>query len=267
MKKFFFVILVLMSFTSIYSQTLYEKGFQEYDNANFEAAIKLFTASIAKKEKVVDSYIYRGMSYLLSENIDEAKKDLDKAYEIDPENPVINGYYGKYFYATDQYGKALENYNIALSKKPNNYSLYSERAGAKAMLGMYTEAMKDADIAVKNSSSDYNVYLNRGYVKLRLEKYADAIEDFNKSLKMEESHKGYGNRGTAYALLKKYDLAISDFNKALKYNPNDLLILYYQGEVYLAKGENSKACDNFIKSKKLGNNQIDDVIQKAKCKE
>ncbi|RZJ74438.1 MAG: tetratricopeptide repeat protein, partial [Flavobacterium sp.] len=249
MKKIFIVILVLISLVSIRSQTLYEKGFKEYDNAHFEAAIKLFTSSIEKNEKVVDSYIYRGMSYLLLENANEAKKDLDKAYEIDPDNLGINGYYGKYFYATDQYGKALENYNIALSKKPNNYSLYSERAGTKAMLGMYSEAMKDADVAVKNSPSDYNVYLNRGYVKLRLEKYSEAVEDFNQSLKIEESHKGYGNRGTAYALLKKYDLAINDFNKALKYNPNDLLVLYYQGEVYLAKGEKIKACENFLKSK------------------
>lgn len=260
-------MLSILSIHSVLGQSSFNMGYKEYNDDRYANAISYFTKSISVKEKVIDSYLYRGMAYLFLEDIDKSKADFDEAFRLDPNNSKVYSFYGKYYSATSQYGKALENYNIALNKNPENYALYSERAGAKSMLGMFSEAVSDAEIAVKNAPNDYNVYLNRGYIKMSLDKYEEAIEDFTKSLNIKTSHKGYGNRGTAYALLKKYDLSLKDFDQALKYNPNDPLILYYQGEVFLAIGENEKACADFLNSKKLGNNSIDDVIQKAKCNE
>ncbi|MDR6544925.1 tetratricopeptide (TPR) repeat protein [Chryseobacterium rhizosphaerae] len=260
-------LLCIGSIQMVLGQSNFNLGFEEYRNDHFEKAISLFTKSINEKEKVIDSHLYRGMSYLYLENAIDSKKDLDQAFEIDSNYAKVYVFYGRYYSATNQFGKALENYNIALKKNPNDYILYSERAGAESMLELFNEALKDADIAVKHLPNEYNAYLNRGYVRMRMDKYTDAIDDFNKSLSIKKSHKGYGNRGTAYALLRKYDLALKDFDKALEYNPNDPLILYYQGEVLLSVGEKKKACSNFLKSKQLGNDGIDDVIQKAKCNE
>lgn len=265
-RNILIIILILSNINFVFSQADYEKALKEYDIGNFEKAIPFFTKSIEKSEKLQDSYLCRAISYLYIENADESKKDLDKAYEIDSSYVKNYVFYGRYYSATNQFGKALENYNIALKKTPKDFILYSERGGAKCMLGMYEEAIKDADIAVKNLPDDYVSWLNRGFVKLRMDKYIDAVEDFNKSLQIEPSHKGYGNRGTAYALLGKYDIAIKDFKKALEYNPNDLLMLFYQGQVYEAIGEKDKACVCYMKSKSLGNNEIDDIIHKIGCK-
>ncbi|PKF73503.1 tetratricopeptide repeat protein [Chryseobacterium sp. PMSZPI] len=251
----------------VLGQSNFNLGFEEYRNDHLEKAISLFTKSIDAKEKVIDSYLYRGMSYLYQENAVDSKKDFDKAFEIDSSYAKVYVFYGRYYSATSQYRKALESYNVAIKKTPKDYILYSERAGAESMLDLFNEALKDADIGVKHLPNEYNAYLNRGYVRMRMDKYTEAIADFNKSLSIKKSQKGYGNRGTAYALLKKYDLALKDFNKALEYNPNDPLILYYQGEVFLSIGEKKKACSNFLRSKQLGNTMIDDVIQKAKCNE
>lgn len=262
----FIVIIILSNFNLIFGQTDYENAIKEYDIGNFKNAVSFFTKSIEKSEKLQDSYLYRAISYLYIEKAVESKKDLDKAHEIDSSYVKNYVFYGRYYSATNQFGKALENYNIALKKTPKDYILYSERAGTKCMLGMYEEAIKDADIAVKNLPDDYVSWLNRGYVELRMDKYIDAVEDFNKSLQVKPSQRAYGNRGTAYALLKKYDLAIQDFNKSLEFNPDDLLILFYQGQVYEAIGEKEKACTCYLKSKLLGNNQIDDIIDKIGCK-
>jgi tetratricopeptide (TPR) repeat protein len=265
-RHIFVIILILSNINFTFGQTDYENAIKEYDIGNFDKAIPFFTKSIEKNEKIQDSYLYRSVCYLYTEKAIESKKDVDKAYDIDSSYVKNYVFYGRCFSATNQFGKALESYNIALKKTPKDYILYSERAGTKCMLGMYEEAIKDADIAVKNSPKDYVCWLNRGFVKLRMDKYNDAVEDFNKSLQIKPSQRGFGNRGTAYALLKKNDLAIQDFNKALEYNPDDLLILFYQGQVYEALGENEKACTCYLKSKLLGNNQIDNIIDKIGCK-
>lgn len=268
MKKTILLLLGLINSQILLSQSNYDLGYKEYNKDHFESAISYFSKAIDKKEKkMLDAYLYRGMSYIYMENAKNSKEDFDKVLELDPQNSKVYSFYARYYSTTSQFGKALESYNKAIEKDPTDYSLYSERGGAKAELGMYNEALADATISIEKQPKNYNSFLNRGYIEMRMDKYTEAVEDFNKSLALQASQKGYGNRGTAYALLRKYDAALQDFEKALGYNPNDPLILYYQGEVLLAMGQQENACKSLLKSKQLGNNSIDDVILKAKCTE
>jgi len=266
MKKTILLIVFSFSFLSfLQAQQTYKLAEKEFDNGNYEKAILLYTQSIEKKEELAKSYNYRGMAYLYSDKLQEAQKDLESSFKLDSADYRIYTSLARFCYLIGQMGKALEFYNESLTRKSDNYDLYSERASVKAMLEMYNEAIVDANVAVKHLPNEYNSYLNRGYVYLRMGNYDEAINDLTASLKMKKSQKGFGNRGTAYALSKKYNLALSDFDKSLEYNPNDPTVLYQKGEVLLSLGQKEKACDCLLKSKKFGNNVIDDVIEKEKC--
>ncbi|MDR6920313.1 MULTISPECIES: tetratricopeptide repeat protein [Chryseobacterium] len=267
MRKTILLLFSLFNFHILFGQSNYDLGYKEYDQQNFQKAISYFDKAISARENIFDSYLYRGMSYLYSYDGKKSKEDFDKVLELDPQNSKVYAFYGKYYALTNQFAKAVESYTIALERTPTDYRLYSERGASKAELGMYHEALADADISVQKQPQNYRGYLNRGYIKMRMDKFAEAIDDLNTSLSLEKSKKGYEYRGTAYALLRKHDAALQDFEKALEYNPNDPLILYYQGEVLLSTGQKEKACKSLLKSKQLGNNGIDDVILKAKCSE
>ncbi|WP_336690972.1 MULTISPECIES: tetratricopeptide repeat protein [unclassified Chryseobacterium] len=263
------LLLIVFGFSSLHftqAQETYKLATKEFNNDHYEKAISLYTQSIEKKEEVAKSYNYRGMAYLYSDKLQEAEKDLETSFQLDSSDYSIYTSIARFCYLTGQMGKALEYYNGSLERKPNNYDLYSERAGVKAILEMFNEAITDANVSVEHLPKDYNSYLNRGYVYLRMGDYDKAINDLTASLKIKKSQKGFGNRGTAYALSKKYDLALVDFDKSLEYNPNDPLVLYQKGEVLLALGKNEKACECYLKSKQFGNTEIDDIIEKAKCK-
>ncbi|SMO34684.1 Tetratricopeptide repeat-containing protein [Chryseobacterium rhizoplanae] len=267
MKKTLLLSFSLLAFHIVLGQSSYNQAHKEYDSQNFKKAIFYFDKAISAKENILDSYLYRGMSYLYLYDAEKCRTDFDKVLELDPKNKMVYTFYGKYYALTNQFAKAVESYTIALERMPDDYRLYGERGAAKAELGMYSEALADADISVQKQPNNYRGYLNRGYVKMRMDKYVEAVEDFNVSLSIQKSEKGYEHRGTAYALLRKNDAALQDFEKALEYNPNNPLVLYYQGEVLLSAGQQEKACKSFLKSKQLGNNGIDDVISKAKCSE
>jgi len=265
-KVIFLIIFSLNNINFLLAQDSFKLAEKEYNKENYEKAILYYTQSIEKKEELAKSYNYRGMAYLYTEKISEAQKDLEHSFQLDPSDYRIYTSIARFCYITEQFEKALEYYNGALERNQNNYDLYGERAGVKAVLGLYNEAITDANFAVKNLPNDDTAYLNRGYVYLRADDYEKAIKDLSLSLKIKKSQKGYGNRGTAYALMKKYDLALSDFDKSLEYNPNDPVILYQKGEVLLLMGKKDKACECYLKSKKFGNNVIDDIIDKEKCK-
>lgn len=264
-KNSFLIILLFNTLYILNAQENFNLGGKEFDKGNYEKAISYYTISIQKKEELAKSYNYRGMAYLYSDKVQEAQKDLEYSFKLDSADYRIYTSLARFCYLIGQMGQALEFYNGSLERKPDNYDLYSERAGVKATMEMYNEAIADADVSVKYLPNDYSSYLNRGYVYLRMGNYSEAINDLTISLKMKKSQKGFGNRGTAYALSKKYDLALSDFDKSLEYNPNDPMVLYQKGEVLLSLEQREKACDCLLKSKKFGNNVIDDVIEKAKC--
>ena len=267
MRKTILALFCLVNFHILSGQSNYDLGIKEYDNDHFENAISYFNKAIDKKDKTFESYLERGMAYLFLGDAKKSKEDLDRAYEINPQSFKVYMYYGRYYSSSSQFGQALENYNKALEKNPKAYYLYGERAGAKSMLEMHTEALVDANIAVEKAPKDYNRFLNKGFVEMRMDKYSEAIEDLTRSLAIKESQKGYGNRGTSYALSGQYDAALQDFEKSLKYNPDDPLVLYFQGQVLLTVGQRENACKSLLRSKQLGNDGIDDIILKAKCSE
>ncbi|MBW8523214.1 tetratricopeptide repeat protein [Chryseobacterium chendengshani] len=264
-KILFSMIILICNLIFLKAQQSFKLADKEFDKGNYEKAIFYYTESINKKEELSTAYNYRGLSYLYLEKIQEAKADLESSFNLNPSDNKIHISFARFYASTGQFPKALEFYNSSIEKKPDDYQLYNERAGIKAVMEMYNEAIADADFSLKHLPNDYSAYLNRGYVYLRMGNYEKAINDLSASLKIKPSHKGFGNRGTAYALSKKYDLAINDFDRALTYNPDDVLVLYQKGEVLLTSGKREKACDCFLKVKKLGNNEIDDVIEKAKC--
>lgn len=266
-KKIFFSMIFLFCHLLFFkAQQSFKLADKEFDKGNYEKAIFYYTESIHKKEELSTAYNYRGLSYLYLEKVQEAKADLESSFKLNPSDDKIHTSFARFYASTGQFPQALEFYNSSIEKKSDNYQLYNERAGIKAIMEMYNEAIADADFSIKHLPDDYSALLNRGYVYLRMGNYEKAISDLSASLKIQASHKGFGNRGTAYALSKKYDLAINDFDKALTYNPDDVLVLYQKGEVLLSLGQKEKACEHFLKVKKLGNNEIDDVIEKEKCK-
>lgn len=255
-----------MSILSLNAQSKYELATKEYDNGNFQKAIQLYTESIVNNENLYNSHIFRGMSYLFSNDAIKSKEDFNKALGIEPFNPKITLYYAKYNAAIDNYMIALTNYNSYLNDFPDDYEVYSEKAAIEAQLKMTEKAISDCQKALNNSSNNYKIYLNVGYAYLMMDSYDKAIEYSSRSISIKPSHRAYGNRGCAYAFLKNNTLAIKDYLKALEYNPNDPLILFFLGTVYFDIGDANKGCDCYLKSKELGNNQIDADIDKQGCK-
>lgn len=250
--KFFFTLLFI---NSLFSQTSFEVGYLEYKRNNYREAISLFDKSIASKQQLVKSYMFRGAANIFLNNLKDSKIDLDKSFELDSLNGNIYLYYGKYYLAIKEYKLALKSYNVAILKKSNLASAYGERSGAKCMLEDYYGAIEDADKAISIDSTQQVFYTNRGYAKIKLKDYEEAIKDFDFSLKIKPNQKDYANKGIAFSLLKMEYSAIENYTKALDFNPNDPEILYLRGYMYEILRMFTNACEDYFKSISIINNK------------
>ena len=128
----------------------------------------------------------------------------------------------------NEYDRALDDFNMGLSMKPNDSKLYSDRAYIYNIKQKFDLAIKDYSHAIKMDPNNFDTYLNRGITYSAMLKYDNAILDYNVA---EKIHGGepliYQNRGCAYFSVGKYIESSEDFTKFIEMNGQINLDIYY----------------------------------------
>ncbi|MCU0324110.1 MAG: tetratricopeptide repeat protein [Spirosomaceae bacterium] len=158
-------------------EEFHEKGFEAYENGNFELAIEYFTKCIELDKNDAAAYNNRGAIYRKLKRYQEAIADYTKAIKLD------------------------ENYAFAFN---NRGICYYE-------LKRYQEAIADYTKAIKLDENYAFAYSNRGICYHKLKRYPEAIADFTKAIKLDENYAAaYLNRGNCFRE------GFGDFNSALE---------------------------------------------------
>jgi tetratricopeptide (TPR) repeat protein len=69
----------------------YNQGVEQYNNADYEAAIASFNYALDRNPDFPDAYMYRGLTYAAQDKVQMALEDLDRAIALDPQDAT--GYF------------------------------------------------------------------------------------------------------------------------------------------------------------------------------
>lgn len=130
-----------------------------------------------------EAYLYRSFIYIATGNYEKGMQDLDNVIALHPQNFVICLKKGLQFYFKQQYTKALQNFNIAISQNTNYVSLYFYRSRIYQYLNKYPLALKDMNVVVEVQSTA-KMYSIRGDLLLAAHKYKLAVKDWKKALSL-----------------------------------------------------------------------------------
>lgn len=127
-------------------------GLSYFERGDFENALIHYQKAISLEESAIH-YSNRGLALYHINRLDEAKKDFDRAIELDPENPTIIFNRGNVFLNCEprNFEKAHEDYNRALEVDPTNPKYYHAKGLAfegqadeiKIETGLRDTAIKD----------------------------------------------------------------------------------------------------------------------------
>lgn len=124
--------------------------------------------------------------------------------------------------------EALDNVNISLNLKKNDYETFVLRGAVRFALSDNKGAISDFDIAIKNEKKDSSIisiaYRYKGLTEIELNNlnYAESLLD-SAILFQKNNSILYINRGDIRILLKKIDLGCEDFRKAFEYGDNEVI--------------------------------------------
>jgi tetratricopeptide (TPR) repeat protein len=126
-------------------------------------------------------YNQRGDVYFELENYDLARKDYEKASELDPEKALYVELIGDTYAKEKKHKKAIEFYDQALILDPDKYSIYEYRAYAYEALENYFNALLDMNEAIKHKSDYAYLYFKRGEYSSKLDDKKNSCTDWLKA--------------------------------------------------------------------------------------
>jgi tetratricopeptide (TPR) repeat protein len=119
-----------------------------------------------------------------------------------------------------EYLDAIDYYEAARKKTPNDASLYNKIGISLLMLQRYKEAGKSFETAIKKNRKFAEAYNNLGVIHYERRKYGASVKQYKKALELEpDSASFYSNLGAAYFARKEFEHASQAYARALELDP------------------------------------------------
>lgn len=118
------------------------------------------------------------------------------------------------------YLDAIDYYNAALQKRPNNPILLNKLGISELLLQHYREAKKCFQRALKADRRYADAYNNLGVVEYISKKYGKAVRQYERAIQLNsQSASFFSNLGAAYFSKKEFDKALTAYKQALQLDP------------------------------------------------
>ncbi len=232
----------------------YNEGKRFYDMGDDRKAIQFYEKAVAIDPEFATAYRDMAISYYNLRLFSEEKKYIQKALALSDRVSDRERYLNEAeFYARLEktYDKAIEAFNKLLEHYPDDIDGNADLGYLYRQLEQLDKAIERYEVNVQNKVEEVYTYTNlaglyrdkelydkaREVVESYLNDFADNAE-IRWSLAMNYIHQG------------KLDLALAEMDKAFYLNPTDSFNFIGKGDIYLFKGDLTKAEQEYQKSLK-----------------
>jgi tetratricopeptide (TPR) repeat protein len=197
-----------------------EQGHKAHRERLFDTAIIEFTKYILRNPKYVETYFYRGNSYLDKGDLDAAIADYTEAIRLKSRHQ--SAYFNRAIARSDKgdLDAAIADYTEAIRLKPKDAFAYHNRGNLRSDKGDLDGAVADYTEAIRLKPKEADTYLNRGVVHSDKGDLDGAIADYTEAIRLKPKEAdAHRNRGEAYLEMGRNDEALKDFQKTLILDP------------------------------------------------
>ncbi len=201
------------------------------------------------------------------------------AYEKVNQSPIADA---ATFYSAAKAKQLMENVDMqgvialmdsAINKLKKPYfaeaaPYFYERAEMHLQAKQFREAVKDYNTFYEAVSGDVNAlfYFQREQAEMQCRMYQQALNDINKAVELSPEDADYWvEKGSVHLRVNQLDEAVVALNKAITLNDKYAAAYRMLGYCQAMQKKTKDACANFAKAKELGDDVVDQLMEKY-CK-
>lgn len=160
-----------------------EEGKQLYRDQNFEQAVVVLTEFLAEYPNHADGFFYRGVCYRKLDRFNESISDFNSIIAKLPDEPTLLCERAISLFKNQQIDLALNDLNKAVELDTNNPFRYTSRAFIRAYVDI-DGAIEDYQKAIELDPDDEIAYNNLGLLQEQKGNFKEAKKSFNESNKI-----------------------------------------------------------------------------------
>lgn len=188
-----------------------EAGKELFEENKYEEALTLFTTYLSENNNHGDALFFRGLCYRKTGRFQESINDLTALIGRLPEEADLYSERGVSYFHLKDYKTALLDMDKAVELQPENPYRYSSRAYIKAYIDI-DGAIADYEKTIELDPKDDIAYNNMGLLSENKGKYKQAKQSFiksdelsgynpNKTVENQDEHKNLKNKNIGVVML------------------------------------------------------------------
>lgn len=169
---------------------------------------------------------HRAMGQLLldRDKVDEAKRELAKAVELDPKLTGVRIYYASVLLRTGEPQAAIEHLRVAIDQKEELPLAYALVGVAEERTGKLTEAFADYSKGIELDANNATAHEGRGRLLEGRNEFSRAIEDYSIAYRYQPSRELAIKLAELHTRVGQKQAAVQLYRKMLLEKPEDLVM-------------------------------------------
>ncbi|SFW39828.1 tetratricopeptide repeat protein [Selenomonas ruminantium] len=221
-----------------------------------EGAVEDITNALkyaTNNDDIARLYNNRGFIYLQGINRPKAAlEDMEKAISLSPGEAVYYSNKGRVYLFIGDENKALECFDIALSKNPDFINALILRGWIFTSKKEYQKALDNYNHILKVSPNNSDAYIEIGRVYSELKDYKRALQNVTKGLEISPKNKnGYIQLAYIYEDIDQMENAISACDKVLAIDNKYSEAYFAKANIYSDNMRYVEAINNYTKAIEL----------------
>jgi len=203
-----------------------------------------FDKAIEQNPYNAEAYFNRGQSFYLSSKLIAAKKDFDKAIEIDSLYIPALKFRARIQFEKNQFQEALKDLSLCLKYAPEEEEIYIDVAKIYLFTMQYQKAIDHVNAALKINKYNSEAYFIKGYCYKEAKDTLRATSAFQTTIEQNPNHLNAYMQLALFAFDKNDPLCVEYYNQAIRIAPQNQEAFYGKGLYY----QQNKAYKQAIKT-------------------
>lgn len=246
------------------STSLYNRGLSYHYSNLHEKAIYEFSTLLSIIPNFTLGYFYRGTSYYMLGEYENAIEDLRKCVNFEPTSHYN---LALAYVKCMKYNEAITHFSKSLSLNSADKYAFNNRGMAYRAIKEYSLAISDFNNALLIDSTYISAIFNRALCYADMDLHNAAIDDFTKCIQYKPIDHFYYFRSLSYSCLLNLDNAIKDINHAINLNNTKGEYYYCLGSYQMSQKNYVEAEKSYAKSIELNPNNSTAYAKRAECRQ
>lgn len=199
-------------------------------------------------------YYNQGLEAIMQGDLKSAEVQFSRAIELNENYADAYAQRGWVKWFSNRPGPALQDYNIAISLKPEVMTTKNLRSIFRVLFDDYSEVINDFDYTITIDTSEYKAYNGKEFVDFVAGDPFKKLDEYELELKNDpDNYQLIIRTALAEFYVHNYGNAIILCSRAIEVNPNGQWAFFIRGNAFAMINELSKSLKDYYSFERIDN--------------